>query len=128
MDDLSPRELKAEILNHLKNNPNGVTTNRLIELLPTESDDRIKSMVRLLSKQNIIYSETVIPPWAAWKLTEDKPLKILCVHCKEPVETAIVAGRGTVWIHEDGHMTCRSTYAAPNLIEYERNKKEKESQ
>jgi hypothetical protein len=128
MDDLSPQELKAEILNHLKQNLSGVTTNRLIELLPTESDDRIKSTVRSLSKQNIIYSETVVPPWAVWKLTENKPLKVLCIHCKEPVETTTIAGRGTVWIHEDGFMECRATYASPNLIEYEHNKKEKESQ
>jgi hypothetical protein len=127
MDELSPKDLKAEILNLLKNRPQGVTTNALIELLSTTSDDRIKSMVRSLSRQDIIYSEIIGgSPWAIWKLTEDKPLIIECVFCREAVITVTRWG-GTTWVHEkDYRELCRPTFASPNLIKYEREKKERQ--
>lgn len=48
-------------------------------------------------------------------MADDAP--ILCIFCNEPVETKTFYGRGgTQWIHEDGFMQCRPTYASPNLL------------
>lgn len=39
-----------------------------------------------------------------------------CLFCREPVTTKTFYGQGgTKWIHLDGYMECRPTYASPNF-------------
>jgi hypothetical protein len=44
---------------------------------------------------------------------------VKCVHCLKEVVTETFYGRGgTQWVHRDGYMECRPTYASPNLQEW----------
>jgi hypothetical protein len=42
--------------------------------------------------------------------------RAVCLFCREPIVTRTFYGQGgTKWIHEDGCMECRPTYASPNF-------------